>query len=529
MTSKCSTLNTVDLPQTALLKERFELLELVSQDSIGSVYKALDRRDIEAGNVAFIAVKILDPRLPLHADWLKTVHGELRALQNLTHPHIVKIYDIDRDGDRHFITMEYIAGTTLARRIAQYPQGMPKEQARVLLHQIGEALNYAHQHGVIHGNLTPANIAIDHGGQVKIMNYGMASLARAGALSDPEGALARHENAYVSAALLKGLPPDPRDDWYAWTCLGYELLTGQHPYKWLDATKVQAHALPLPPRPQNLSSRHWAVWRCALASDRAQQTVTGEALRATVASATATTPSRLGMAIAAALLLTVSGALAWWHYGLRAPISDDPTHPANPVAALQPTLDLSAMEEEEDLPSSEPMPHSEVLSPSAAPAPTPEQANLTERLAAYFKEHWPLKTTPAPKPEIRAPQPEWIDLRTDKTKYALNDALTLRLKVEKPLYLTIAIVDADGKANIIFPNPYQPDNYCQPGIEYAIPPRGADFELLLEGPKGFSKIFAVASETPLALSDEDFHNEAELENLISRRRLARQVKIILVS
>ena len=95
------------------LKNRFELLESIGSGGMGTVYKAIDKRDIEAGNSSFIAIKIINDQYKNDPELLKALHNEARKTQSLAHPNIITVYDFDRDQDTVFMTMEFIDGTSL--------------------------------------------------------------------------------------------------------------------------------------------------------------------------------------------------------------------------------------------------------------------------------------------------------------------------------------------------------------------------------------------------------------------------------
>lgn len=160
----------------SVLKNRYDLLEKIGTGGMGSVYKALDRRDIEAGNSAFIAVKVLNDEFRANPELLKAMHSEARKTQSLAHPNILTVYDFDRDGPIVFMTMEYLEGVTLDKIVKNHPAGLEQSEALAIIRQICAALSHAHAKGIIHSDFKPSNVFIDIHNRVKILDFGIARL-----------------------------------------------------------------------------------------------------------------------------------------------------------------------------------------------------------------------------------------------------------------------------------------------------------------------------------------------------------------
>ena len=249
-----------DIVPGSVLKDRFELLEVIGRGGMGTVFKALDRRDIEAGQSSFLAIKVLNNEYKTDPDVLKALHSEARKTQQLAHPNIVTVYDFDRDGDSVFMTMEFMEGVSLDKVIKTNPHGLKVHEAHIIIDQMGTALAYAHSQLVIHSDFKPANVFIDRNERVKVLDFGIARLADIARLSGFDaGILGGLTAAYASLEMLQGEPPDPRDDIYALACVVYELLTGKHPYNRESAKQAKNKNL-RPERKNPLiknNGKHW--------------------------------------------------------------------------------------------------------------------------------------------------------------------------------------------------------------------------------------------------------------------------------
>jgi formylglycine-generating enzyme required for sulfatase activity len=213
------------------------------------VYKAVDLRKVEArASDPHVAVKLLTLPLSDFTHSLAVLQSEAHKLQTLPHPNIVRVIDCDRDGTTVFMTMEYLAGEPLKRRLTMPDfDGMPAAEATRIVQGIAAGLAFAHHNGIIHGDLKPGNILITDKGEVKIIDFGIARLmtraherAAATAANGDENPL---QNAltppYASPEMLENGEPDPRDDLYALACIAHELVTGRHPFDCIAANMAR--------------------------------------------------------------------------------------------------------------------------------------------------------------------------------------------------------------------------------------------------------------------------------------------------
>jgi hypothetical protein len=262
------------------LNGRFVLEECVGFGGMGTVYKALDLRKLEASDRhPYIAIKVLNVQFQGHPKSLIALQREARKAQTLAHPNIVAVYDFDRDGSMVYITMEYLPGKSLSQMLrAPDFHVLPFDDAMKIVSGMGRALAYAHERGFVHCDFKPANVILTETGGVKVIDFGIARVFQKAeedadvTVFDP-GSLGALTPAYASPEMLENREPDPRDDIYALGCITYELLTGRHPFNRLSAVQARDAGL-RPQRPPGLGHRQWRALRNALALRRELRTPT---------------------------------------------------------------------------------------------------------------------------------------------------------------------------------------------------------------------------------------------------------------
>lgn len=261
-----------------VLNNRFVLEECIGTGGMSSVYKALDRRKLEANDRnPYVAVKVLNLEFRAHPDSLIALQREAKKSQSLAHPNIVRVYDFDRDDATVYMTMEYLPGKSLAKVIrAPGFKGLPEQESMLILEAIAEALRFAHDNGIIHADFKPANVILTDQGQIKVIDFGIARAFQKPDDTDMEatrfdpGSLGALTPTYASPEMLEHQKPDPRDDIYALACIAYELFTGRHPFGRMQATEARDGGLEAERR--NLSRRQCRALKSALAFDRDKRT-----------------------------------------------------------------------------------------------------------------------------------------------------------------------------------------------------------------------------------------------------------------
>jgi len=204
------------------LNGRFVLEECLGVGGMGTVYKALDLRKLEASDRRpYIAIKVLNLQFRGNPKSLIALQREAKKAQALGHRNIVTVYDFDRDGPVVYLTMEYLSGKPLSR-ILRAPEfkGMPYAQALPIFTGMANALAYAHERGFVHCDFKPANVFLTDTAEVKVIDFGIARVFQRpeeetdATIFDP-GSLGALTPAYASPEMLEHREPDPRDDIYA--------------------------------------------------------------------------------------------------------------------------------------------------------------------------------------------------------------------------------------------------------------------------------------------------------------------------
>ncbi|HEY4446142.1 MAG TPA: serine/threonine-protein kinase [Steroidobacteraceae bacterium] len=259
-----------------VLRDRYVLVDHLGGSGHGTVFKALDRYRADFPEVQqYVAIKTLNATATHHEEQLANLRSEFYRLQTLSHRNIVNVFELDRDGDVDFFTMEFLEGELLSRVMERLqPLPLSRPQAWAIIREIGSALEYAHACNVVHADLKPQNVMITHSGQVRVLGF---SAPRT--FAEPEDRpRSRHSfpaarPSYASCELLDGRPPDPRDDIYAFACLSYELLAGAHPFQRRRSKEARDLGI-VPSRPLGLSRRQWQAFTIGLSWHRAGRSIT---------------------------------------------------------------------------------------------------------------------------------------------------------------------------------------------------------------------------------------------------------------
>lgn len=203
---------------------QLEILERIGAGGMGVVYRA---RQKELDRI--VALKILRPDFGPEANFAERFQREARALARLSHPHIVTVHDFGRIDDVYYFVMEYIDGVNL-RQLEKAGQLAPA-QALALVPQVCEALQYAHEQGVVHRDIKPENILITRDGRVKIADFGLAKLAGHAEQSHLTGTWQVMGTPHYMAPEQVERPTevDHRADIYSLGVVFYEMLTGELP------------------------------------------------------------------------------------------------------------------------------------------------------------------------------------------------------------------------------------------------------------------------------------------------------------
>jgi serine/threonine protein kinase len=241
-----------------VLRNRYVIEQRLGSGGKGTVFKALDRyRSSLPVEQRYVALKILHAVSEDREEMLEALRRELYCAQMLSHRNIVNVFELDRDGDIDFFTMELLEGELLSTVMARFhSQPMHRPHAWAIIRQIASGLEYAHSRKVVHADLKPQNIMITDSGEVRILDFGSSSVFGKQATQSRERNVRSATPAYASCEILDGREPDWRDDLYAFACISYELLTGVHPFQRRRANEARDLGI-VATRPADLSRRQW--------------------------------------------------------------------------------------------------------------------------------------------------------------------------------------------------------------------------------------------------------------------------------
>jgi serine/threonine protein kinase/class 3 adenylate cyclase len=206
-----------------LADERYRIKDFLGSGGMAKVYLAYDenlRRDV--------AIKVLLQRYAGDEEFVERFEREAYNAASLSHPNIVQVYDRGETKDgTYYMVMEHMPGGTLKDLILKKAP-LPPREAIALTLQIAEALQAAHERGVIHRDIKPQNVLLDDRGNAKVADFGLARAADATALTRTGAVLGTPH--YVAPELSEGQPATPRSDLYGLGVVLYEMLTGELPY-----------------------------------------------------------------------------------------------------------------------------------------------------------------------------------------------------------------------------------------------------------------------------------------------------------
>ncbi len=160
-----------DIPAPLAEHPRYEILGLIGKGGMGDVYKARHRKMERT-----VALKVINRGLVRKAEAVDRFHREVKAAAQLSHPNIVTAYDADQAGDFHFMVMEYVDGVDLSQTVKDRG-ALPVAEACDYIRQAAIGLQHAHERGMVHRDIKPHNLMVTADGTVKILDFGLASLA----------------------------------------------------------------------------------------------------------------------------------------------------------------------------------------------------------------------------------------------------------------------------------------------------------------------------------------------------------------
>ena len=225
----------------------YDVTALIGEGGMGQVYQATDTKLNRQ-----VALKILPEAFAADPDRLARFQREAQVLASLNHPNIAQIHGIEEQDDTRALVLELVEGPTLAERIKQGP--IPLDEALPIAKQIAEALEAAHEAGVIHRDLKPANIKVREDGTVKVLDFGLAKALDPSPTSDPSQSptltaaatqmgVIMGTAAYMSPEQAAGQPTDKRGDIWSFGVVLFEMLTAQRLFTGKTVSHVLAKVL----------------------------------------------------------------------------------------------------------------------------------------------------------------------------------------------------------------------------------------------------------------------------------------------
>src|ERR1051326_5343873 len=222
----------------------YEVTSQLGEGGMGVVYRARDTKLLRDA-----ALKVLPEHFADDPNRLSMLQREAQLLASLNHPNIAQIYGLEQVGNNGCIVMELVEGETLADKLKNGP--LPFDEALEIAKQIADALAAAHERGIVHGDLKPANIKLTPGGTVKVLDFGLAkALGNRSTETDlstmptkMSGSIAGAvvgTAAYMSPEQARGKEVDSRTDIWAFGCVLYEMLTARQTFEGETVTDMLA-------------------------------------------------------------------------------------------------------------------------------------------------------------------------------------------------------------------------------------------------------------------------------------------------
>jgi hypothetical protein len=223
---------------------RYQIEQLLGHGGMATVYKGIDPNLRRA-----VAIKLIHPHLSNDPEFVRRFEEEAAAIAQLNHGNIVKVFDFAQDGDTYYMVLEFVEGDTLKDRLKELNragQQLPLDDVIDYATSICDAVDYAHQRGMIHRDIKPANVMIDDGGRAILMDFGVAKIL-GGEQHTATGAVIGTAQ-YMSPEQVRGESPDFRADIYSLGIMLFEMVGGRPPYEGDSATSVMLKHLnePIP-------------------------------------------------------------------------------------------------------------------------------------------------------------------------------------------------------------------------------------------------------------------------------------------
>ncbi|MDD2734861.1 MAG: serine/threonine protein kinase [Desulfuromonadaceae bacterium] len=203
---------------------RYQIIDEIGRGAMGVVFKAHDPNlDI------ILALKVLKKERLTNEPFVRRFMAEARALGRLDHPEIVRVFNVDKDGDDVYIAMEFIQGEPISSLMKKQPYA--PDAIVDFGSRMAEALHYAHKKGIIHRDVKPSNILCTTEGKLKITDFGIAHIEDPSGVEETQAGEILGTPAYMSPEQVLGRPIDGRSDLFSLGIILYEMATGSRPFQ----------------------------------------------------------------------------------------------------------------------------------------------------------------------------------------------------------------------------------------------------------------------------------------------------------
>jgi serine/threonine-protein kinase len=230
--------------------KRYVIEEMLGQGGMSAVYKATD-----PNLKRVVAVKIIHPHLSTDADFVRRFEEEAAGVAQLRHPGIIQVHDFNKDDDLYYMVLEFVPGETIQdhlKRLNDSGRKLSPTKAMEYMASACDAVDYAHQRGMIHRDIKPANLMLNTLGQVILMDFGIAKIV--GSQRHTATGAVVGTAMYMSPEQIKGEQPDRRTDVYSLGVTLYEMVSGHPPFEADSAmTLMMMHINDPVPNPQKLN------------------------------------------------------------------------------------------------------------------------------------------------------------------------------------------------------------------------------------------------------------------------------------
>lgn len=224
---------------------RYQILQRAGGGGMAVVYKAMD-----TALGRHVAVKVMNDSLSHDEDFIRRFEREAHAAGSLSHSNVVQVFDVGREGNTHYIVMEYIEGASLMDQIEERGR-IPAEEAAYIVAQVCDGLAHAHKKGIVHRDLKPHNVMYTLDGQYKLADFGISRTTRSSTITKTGSVMGSVH--YFSPEQAQGKPVSVRSDLYSLGVTLYEMVTGQLPFDGEEAVAIALKHLQEPvPDPRSI-------------------------------------------------------------------------------------------------------------------------------------------------------------------------------------------------------------------------------------------------------------------------------------